>query len=143
MSAKSEAPLWVEVKQSRYLLIVIMLTHSLAIISVLMLSIDFRLMLCLLILVGCSLYFQLHRYKQGFYLFTLKHSAEFSWQLLDKDKISVVQILGSSIVSEWLIILQVQIGKKRRSLLVFRGAVPAEIYRRLRVTLTITSLTER
>jgi len=85
----------------------------------------------------------LHRYKQGFYLFTLKHSAEFSWQLLDKDKISVVQILGSSIVSEWLIILQVQIGKKRRSLLVFRGAVPAEIYRRLRVTLTITSLTER
>jgi len=116
-----------------------MLTHSLALISVLMLSIDFGLMLCLLILVGCSLYFQLHRYKQGFYLFTLKHSTEFSWQLLDKGKISAAAILGSSVVTEWLIILHVQIDKKRRSLLVFQDAVPAEIYRKLRVTLKITS----
>lgn len=99
---------------------------------------------CGFILLVCwSLYFQLHRYKQGFYLFTLKHSAEFSWQLLGKADFVEVQILGSSVVSEWLIILHVQIDKKRRSLLVFQDAVPAERYRQLRVTLKITSLTER
>ncbi|MDF1582514.1 MAG: hypothetical protein P1P78_04315 [Methyloprofundus sp.] len=99
-------------------------------------------MLCLLIFVVCSLYFQLYRYRQGFYLFILQHSTEFSWQLLEKDKVLAGAILGSSVVSEWLIILHVQIDKKRRSLLVFQDAVPAEIYRQLRVTLKITSLTE-
>ena len=132
-------PLWIEVKQSRYLLIFIILTHSLAIISLLVLSVDFGLIFCLVILVIYSLYFQLHRYQQGFYLFTLKHSAQFSWQLQDK---IAVQILGSSVVNAWLIILQVQVDKTRRSLLVFHDAVPAEIYRQLRVTLKITSLIE-
>ncbi|MCF7970526.1 MAG: hypothetical protein K9L22_05090 [Methylococcaceae bacterium] len=143
MSAKSEAPLWIEVKQSRYLLIFIILTHSLAIFSILMLCIDFRVILLLLMLVGCSLYFQLHRYKQGFYLFTLKHTAEFSWQILDRDKLSVMPILGSSVISAWLIVLHVQIDKQRRSLLVVQDAVPTDIYRQLRVTLNIASLTER
>jgi len=142
LSAKSEAPLWIAVKQSRYLLILIILTHSVAIICVLMLSSDFSLMLCLLIFVACSLFFQLYRYRQGFYLFILRHSAEFSWQLLEKDKVLAAAILGSSVVSAWLIILHVQIDNKRRSLLVFQDAVPAEIYRQLRVTLKITSLTE-
>lgn len=143
MSAKSEAPLWIEVKQSRYLLILIILTHSLAILSVLMLSLFFGLKLLFISLIFGSLYFQLYRYKQEFYLFILKHSAEFSWQLLDKADFVEAQILGSSVISEWLIILHVQIDKKRRSLLVFQDAVPAEIYRQLRVTLKITSLTER
>ena len=143
MSAKSEVPIWVEVKQSRYLLILIILTHSLAILSVLMLSLFFGLKLLFISLIFGSLYFQLYRYKQEFYLFVLKHTTQFSWQLLDKADFVEVQILGSSVISEWLIILHVQIDKKRRSLLVFQDAVPAEIYRQLRVSLKITSLTER
>ncbi len=143
MSAKSEAPLLIEVKQSRYLLILIILTHSLAILSVLMLSLFFGLKLLFISLIFGSLYFQLYRYKQEFYLFILKHTTQFSWQLLDKADFVEVQVLGSSVVSEWLIVLHVLIDKKRRSLLVFQDAVPAEIYRQLRVTLKIISLTER
>jgi len=143
LSVKSEVPIWVEVKQSRYLLILIILTHSLAILSVLMPPLFFGLKLLLIPLIFGSLYFQLYRYKQEFYLFVLKHTTQFSWQLLDKADFVEVQILGSSVISEWLIILHVQIGKKQRSLLVFQDAVPAEIYRQLRVSLKITSLTER
>jgi len=143
LSVKSEVPIWVEVKQSRYLLILIILTHSLAILSVLMPPLFFGLKLLLIPLIFGSLYFQLYRYKQEFYLFVLKHTTQFSWQLLDKADFVEVQILGSSVISEWLIILHVQIDKKRRSLLVFQDAVPAEIYRQLRVSLKITSLTER
>ena len=79
------------------------------------------------------------RYKQGFYLHTLKHTNEFAWELVDKNTISVIRILHSSVLTSFIIILHVEINKKNRNILVCRDAVSAEAYRQLLVALKITA----
>lgn len=140
MSKKFEAPLRADVKQSRYLLAFIIIVHGFALLSTLMLPLSIALKIPLILLPGCSLYFYLKRYKQGFYTFTLRHTAEFSWELVEYDDYSCLRILKSSVLTSFIIILQVEVGNKHRSLLICRDAVTAETYRHLFVALKIMTL---
>ena len=140
MSIKSEPPLWIDVKQSNYLLVFIVVVHVVAAFSCLMLPLTIVLKVLFLFLPGYSLYFYLQRYKQGFYTFCLRHTEEFSWELIENNHYSYLRILKSSVLTSFIIILQVEIDKKHRSLLVCWDAVSAEEYRQLFVALKIMKL---
>ena len=140
MSKKSEAPLWVDVKQSPNLLRFIIVVHLLALVSCLLMSINIELKIALIIISGYSLYLYLRRYKQGFYTFSLRHTEELSWELVESSDYSHLRILKSSVLTPFIIILQVRIAKKQRTLLVCRDAVSAEEYRQLYVALKIMQL---
>ena len=136
---ESEPPLWVDVQQSKYLLVFIISIHSLALLSSLFLAILMPLKLLVLTLICDSLYFHLQRYKKGFYLFSLKYTTEFAWELFDKNSLAHVRILESSVLTSFIIILHIEINKKHRNILVCRDAVSAEAYRQLFVALKITA----
>ena len=90
-------------------------------------------------LVCYSLTFHLRRYQQGFYLCTLKHTTEFSWELFNNNQLTRIRILNSSVLTSFIIILHVEINKKQQNILIFRDAVSVEAYRQLFVTLKITA----
>lgn len=131
--------MWVEVKQSTYLLAFIISVHSLALLSSLFLAVLISIKLFVLMLVCYSLYFHLRRYQQGFYLSTLKHTTEFAWELGTKNSVTSIRILNSSVLTSFIIILHVELNKKHRTILVCRDAVSAEAYRQLFVALKITA----
>lgn len=136
---KSEPPLWVDVRQSKNLLIFIISVHSLALLNSLFLAVLVPLKLLVLLLICDSLYFHLQRYKKGFYLSILKHTTEFGWELLTKNSWSGIRILDSSVLTSVIIILHVEMGKKHRNILICRDAASADDYRQLLVALKITA----
>ncbi|NYT47337.1 MAG: hypothetical protein H0A75_06910 [Candidatus Methanofishera endochildressiae] len=140
MSKKSEPPLWIDVNQSPYLLSFIIVVHSIAIITCLMLPLNSPLIVLLLLLPGSSLYFYLQRYRCGFYTHSLKYSAEFSWELVEGEHFSSMRILKSSVLTSFIIILHTEIDNKRRNILVCRDAVSGDKYRQLFVALKIMKL---
>ncbi|WP_428355115.1 protein YgfX [Methyloprofundus sp.] len=140
MSKKSEAPLWVDVKQSRYLRLFIYVVHILATLSCLILPLDILLKMLLILLLAYSLYFYMQRYQRGFYTFSLRHTEELSWELIEHDHYTHLRIFKSSVLTTFLIVLQVKIGKKQRNLLVCRDALSAEKFRQLFVALKIMKL---
>ncbi|HIG65145.1 MAG TPA: hypothetical protein EYQ43_06225 [Methyloprofundus sp.] len=140
MSKKSEPPLWIDVNQSPYLLSFIIVVHSIAIITCLMLPLTFALIVLILLLPVSSLYLYLQRYRRGFYTLSLKYSAEFSWELIEGDHYSSMRILKSSVLTSFIIVLHTEIDNKRRNLLVCRDAVLGDKYRQLFVALKIMKL---
>ena len=135
---KSAPPLWLAVKQSKYLLLFILSVHGLALPSIVFLTIALAFKLALLLLIASSLSFHLRRYRLGYYMFTLKHTTEFAWQLC-AEEISSIQILNSTVLTTFVIVLHLQIDNKKRYLLVCRDAVSAEEYRQLIVALKINT----
>ena len=131
--------MWVDVKQSKYLLVFILGVHSLALLSSLFLAILMPLKLLVLTLICDSLYFHLQRYKKGYYLFSLKYTTEFAWEIFNKNSLARVRILDSSVLTSFIIILRLEINKKHRNILVCRDAVSSEAYRQLFVALKITA----
>jgi len=105
-----------------------------------MMPINTVLKIILILLPGCSLYFYMQRYRQGFYTFSLKHTEELSWELVNNQHSSYLRILRSTVLTSFIIILQVKVDNKRRSLLVCRDAVSAEEYRQIYVALKIMKL---
>ncbi len=139
MLKELDRPLRVEVKQSRNLLAFMISVHSLASLNFLLLPVMMVVKLLLLILVCISLYFYIQRYNQGFYMFCLQHTQKFSWELYRQGHIASIQILNSSVLTSFIIILQVEIDRKPQSLLICRDAVTAENYRQLYVALKISA----
>ncbi|MEO1882777.1 MAG: protein YgfX [Methyloprofundus sp.] len=132
--------MWIDVNQSPYLLSFIIVVHSIAIITCLMLPLTFALIVLILLLPVSSLYLYLQRYRRGFYTLSLKYSAEFSWELIEGDHYSSMRILKSSVLTSFIIVLHTEIDNKRRNLLVCRDAVLGDKYRQLFVALKIMKL---
>jgi len=132
--------LWLEVNNSSYLLIFIVGVHLLAILSCLMIAPVFLLKYLLLICVAASLYIHMRRYRQGLYLLTLKYTQAFAWEWLEGETFSAIRILNSSVLNSFVCVLHVQRQSGSRSLLIFRDAVSAESYRKLRVALKINAV---
>lgn len=138
MSKKSVAPLWFKVKQSLYLLVFIVAIHFLAIISITYINIDLSPKALLLILVVSSFYFYVQGYRQGDYLYTIRYTEGFSWEILNQESYTAIRILHSSVLCSFIIILHIEIENKKRHLLICSDAVSPESYRQLFVTLKIT-----
>ncbi|MCK5870896.1 MAG: hypothetical protein KAG45_09765 [Methyloprofundus sp.] len=140
MSKKSEPPLSIDIKQSQYILGFIIVVHVLAIFTSFMLPLSYVLKALLILVPVSSFYFYIQRYRHHYYAFSLKYSAESSWELIEGDDYLAMHILKSSVLTSFIIILHVEIDNKRRSLLVCQDAVSAEEYRRLFVALKIMKL---
>ncbi len=136
---KSEQPLLIEIQSSQYLLIFIVVIHIVAILASMMVAVMWPITLLFLALVCCSFYFHLRRYRQGYYLGTIKYTKEFAWQQVIQQQFSAMQILNSSVITSFIIILHVTSVNQRRSLLICCDAVPNEVYRQMRVALKINA----
>jgi len=136
---KSELPLSVEVKQSRYLLAFIIISHGLAFLSGFLMAVNLWIKVIVLCLIAGSLLFYLHGYRQKRYCYTLRYTSEFGWELMGGLDFSAIRILNSSVITLFVIILQVEYATKKMSILICKDAVMPEIYRRLLVALKISS----
>ena len=130
--------MWLDVKQSKYILAFIISVHSLAILSCLFLAVALAFKLLLVFLLCDSLYFHYWRYQKAYYLLSLKYTTEFAWEIFRNNRLTSIRILNSSVLASFVIILHIQMNKKQRTVLVCRDAVSAEEYRQLLVALKIT-----
>ncbi len=140
MSKKSAEPIWVDIKQSYYILAFIISVHGLALLNSLFFALAYPVKMLLIALICCSFYFHFKRYRQGFYQISIKYTPEFAWELVNKKSINSIRILNSSVITSLLIILHVESKGKRRSLLICKDALSAEKYRQLLVTLKLTAV---
>jgi hypothetical protein len=95
--------------------------------------------LLLMVLVCSSCYFHVQRYKRGYYLGTIKYTKEFAWQLATAQQFSAMQILNSSVITSFIIVLHIVVANQRCNILICRDAIPHEIFRQLRVALKINT----
>ncbi len=137
MLKKSELPLVIEVKQSRYLLIFIVTVHGLALLSVFFLAISLWIKISMLCLIMICLLSYRHTYQQKKFCYIFRHTKEFGWELSDGSGFSAIRILNSSVITLFIIILHIEYNSKKISILICKDAVTTEIYRRLLVTLKI------
>ncbi|NOQ16030.1 MAG: hypothetical protein GQ581_03140 [Methyloprofundus sp.] len=136
---KFEPPLLIEIQQSQYLFIFIASVHVLAILSSIVIDALLLVQLLLIVLVCYSFYFHVQRYKQGYYLGTIKYTKEFAWQLATSQQFSAMQILNSSVITSSIIVLHVVSESQHKNMLICCDAVPNEVYRQLRVALKINA----
>ncbi len=136
---KSAPPLCIKVQQSTYLLIFIVAIHSLAILSSIAITLSLAIKLLLIALLVSSFYWQIQGYRHGVYTTTLKYTDVFAWQQRTQQQFTTIQILNSSVITSFIIILHVIADNQRRTILIFRDTLPNEIYRQLRVTLKINA----
>ncbi len=114
-----------------------MTVHTLAILSSIVIGALLLVKLLLIVLVCYSFYFHMQRYRQGYYLGTIKYTKEFAWQLATSQQFSGIQIINSSVVTSFIIVLHIVVANQRSNLLICCDAVPSEVYRQLRVALKI------
>ncbi|BCG63120.1 MAG: hypothetical protein methR_P0811 [Methyloprofundus sp.] len=95
--------------------------------------------LLLIVLVCCSFYFHVQRYRQGYYLGTIKYTKEFAWQLATSQQFFAIQIINSSVITSFIIVLHIKVASQHRNLLICSDAIPNETFRQLRVALKINA----
>jgi len=100
-----------------------------------------QLQLVLVLVLGLSFSRQFRRYQQGVYQFCLQCTPENTWQYaLNQHDFVSIEILPSSVLNTWLIILHVKTeAGKRENLLICKDTVNEDLYRRLKVRLKITA----
>jgi len=92
----------------------------------------------LMMAVSLSAVFYYYRYKNQYDRFTIKHSSEFAWQwLVCGQEPAVLEILKSTVITQWVIVLHVKIDENYRYLLVLADSVDSESYRKLQIRLKI------
>jgi len=135
---KSEPALLVKVEKSSSLRIYLLLLHTLSLVSVMLISAVLWFKVVLMMAVSLSAVFYYYRYKNQYDRFTIKHSSEFAWQwLVCGQEPAVLEILKSTVITQWVIVLHVKIDENYRYLLVLADSVDSESYRKLQVRLKI------
>jgi len=135
---KSEPALLVKVGKSPSLWIYLLLLHALSLVSVMLMDTVLWFKVVFLIAMSISAVFYYYRYQSQYDRFTIKHSSELSWQWLACGQESVaLEVLKSTVVTQWGIVLHVKIDKTYRYLLILVDSVDSETFRRLQVRLKI------
>jgi len=135
---KSEPALLVKVGKSLSLLVYLLVLHGLTFVSVMLISGVIWLKVSLLIAISISAVFYYYRHQNQYDGFTIKHSSEFAWQWLAcGQEPAVLEVLKSTVITQWGIVLHVKIGENYRYLLVLADSVDSESYRKLQVRLKI------
>ena len=138
-SPKYASPLVLQPKTSRLLICLVMVAHVGAMLIVVLVNLYWALKLVLLVVLAVSLVFFLRGKGLGnLSSLTWKDGGE--WVLeLDGDKQYEMQLLPSSYVSPWLVVLNFRAAEehKGKSVVLFRDALDPESFRRLRVRLGV------
>jgi len=135
---KLEPALLVKVGKSSSVWIYLLLLHVLSFVSVMLISSVLWLKVGLLIAISISTVFYYYRYQSDYNGFSIKHSSEFAWQWFETGQEPVtLTILKSTVITQWGIVLHVQIDKNYRYFLILADSVDSESYRKLQVRLKI------
>jgi len=135
---KSEPALLVKVGKSPSLWFYLLLLHGLSFVAVMLISDVIWLKVSLLIVISISVFFYYSRYQSQYHGFTIKHSSEFAWEWLEVNQNPVaLEILKSTVITRWGIVLHVKADKGCRYLLILADSVDSESYRKLQVRLKI------
>lgn len=138
LSKKSAIPQLFTLKQSRLLLYLLIITHSLAAIASLVNGLPLAYKLLALLSVISSAVFYWRDYKQ-FQPYHIRHSEASGWQLAkSKNDYQTMQILPTSVLTASLIVLHFRLKtRKKHSLVIIKDTLTMEAYRALLVDLKI------
>lgn len=122
----------------RWLIII----HSLTAFSSLANALIWPYKLIVLLMVGYSLFFYLRYYQSRFQPYEIRYSENLIWQLaIGDDDFQAIEVLPSSVITVWLIVLHFRLGKsKQQRLVIFNDALDDKDYRALAVALKIAGL---
>lgn len=122
----------------------LIITHALAIFAGLANSLFWFYKLIALIVVGCSLFVYLRRYHYQFQPYQLKYNEDSVWSVAITDNdFQTMQILPSSVITTWLIVLHFRLENgKRQDLVILNDALNQQDYRSLAVSLKIAGLSQ-
>lgn len=143
MSEKSVLSLRVNPTPSKSLAAIILVTHVLAFVSGFASTLPLWLSWVLAIAVLCSLVIYLNRYYLHYMDgLAIGYQDSGSWYLDDGgDETLKLQLLPSSVVTPWVVILNFKSANKTtNSFVICRDSLDAESFRKLRVVLTITKI---
>lgn len=144
MSKKSAAAQVFNINKSPLLLRLLVIIHSLAAVAGLANALPWLYKIITLIAVACSLLFYLRRYHLQFEPCSIKCHANSAWSVAYQGgDFQTMQILLSSLVTTWLIVLHYRLENgKRDSLLILNDALSETDYRALAVALKIAELSQ-
>jgi hypothetical protein len=137
---KLEPTLFVKVKQSKSLFLLLVVLHVLSATSVFMIASLLIIKLALWFFIAVSSYFYWQRWQQDDYCFTLKYSSEFLWQLIyHNKKPESFKVFKSTVITSFLVVLHVKMTEGNRYFLIFFDSTEDESFRKLHVFLKIKS----
>jgi len=141
LSKKLEPQLHVNIQRSQTLAYFIIGLHLLSLLACFKINVLWQLQLVLVLVLGLSFSRQFRRYQQGVYQFGLQCTAENTWQYaVNQHDFVGIEILPSSVLTAWVIILHVKTDtEKRANLLICNDVMSEDLYRRLKVILKITA----
>ncbi len=118
--------------------------HALAVCVVIFTAIPLAPKVILVILILFSLLFYLKQ-QVGLKEITLRNTSEFGWEISNNsDQFDLVEILPSTVLTRYLIILhyiiQNNLKRKNRSVLIFKDALLKDDFRKLKVELKIEGI---
>lgn len=143
MSKKSAILQQFQINKSPLLIKLLVIIHSLAGFASLANGLILTYKLIALLTVGYSLFFYLRRYHFQFQTSRLRHNENSDWSIAmtKNGDFQDLEILPSSVVTSWLIVLHFRLENcKQHSLVIFNDALNNQDYRRLMVALKIAGL---
>lgn len=139
MSENQPAATFFTIGRSRIMTLVLVGLHVLAWIACWLNALAMPIQIGLSLLVLVSLFVQLWRYNVVLPIHLI-HTEQSGWAILSaKDEYLPVAIKGVSVLTTWVLVLTWAVGRRHRSFVIFHDALPASDYRRLFVTLRISS----
>lgn len=133
MPKKHEPPLFVDLKQSRKLKLLLVVIHLLALGSSIANALPISVKLILLLGICIHLWFILNRVKEQHY--KIRHTEGLGWELADGNDVEAIEIINSTVITTFAIFLHFKKNSKKQSLLILNDALSEHDYRRLIVRL--------
>jgi toxin CptA len=130
---KHEAPLLLDLKQSRKLRQLLVVIHLLALGSSIANALPITVKLVLLIGICIHFWFIIKQLKTKHY--KIKHTESSGWELADGNDFEAIEIINSTVITTFAIFLHFRKNSKKQSLLIPNDALTEDDYRRLIVRL--------
>jgi hypothetical protein len=142
LSTKYATSLRFELKPSRLFFRLAVVAHVLALAACLFNALGFGLRLSMFVAVAANLFYTLKRNLRADRIVELDYSDAGGWTLCNGGEVLPISLSASTISTSWIVMLHYRIQGRRglQTLPIFRDAVAAEDYRRLKVALRIGAI---
>ncbi len=140
MSKKYEISQVFKVHRSALLTRALVVLHAIAIVAVLINALDliYKVIISLIVLVSLFVYLKRENNFQGL---LIRHSSGLGWEVAYLDNnFYAVDILASTVITRYIIVLHFLQNKKKQTILICRDALPYDEYRKLMVALKISGV---
>jgi len=129
-----------KVHRSSLLIRWLVVLHAIAIVAAFINALDLIYKIIITAMVLISLYIYLKR-ENDFHGLSIRHSTEFGWEVAySENNFYAIEILASTVVTRYIIVLHFMQNKKNQSILICRDALIYDEFRKLMVALKISGL---